>query len=124
MFISILLFQVDEGEAIVLTQFGRVYGSITTPGLHFKRPWANTYSYPKRLRENTMSLTIRSQDGMAVRIDLTTWYRVDSTHVEDIYKKIAKAFASLERKIILPSLRTTIRDSLSVLTSREIYEKR
>ncbi|MBN2040030.1 MAG: prohibitin family protein [Spirochaetes bacterium] len=119
-----LLFTVDEGEAVVLVQFGKLYDTVDTPGVHAKRPWASVHMYPKRIREHTMLIEVRTEDGMSVQIDTTTWYMVDTQNIGEIYKKIAANVSALEDKIIFPALRTTVRNTVSLYKVKELYEKR
>lgn len=124
LFIYSLLFTVDEGEAVVLIQFGKLYDTIDTPGVNIKRPWANVHTYPKRIREHTMVIEVRTKDGMSVKIDTTTWYKVDTKNIDRIYKEIAANVSALAENIIFPALRTTIRDTVSQYTVKELYVKR
>ena len=119
-----LLFTVDEGEAVVLIQFGKLYDTVDTPGVHAKRPWANVHVYPKRIRERTMLIEVRTSDGMGVQIDTTTWYKVDTQEIDQIYRSIAANVTDLEDKIIFPALRTTIRNTVSQYKVKELYEIR
>jgi len=123
-FIYSFLVTIDEGEAVVLVQFGKLYDTIDTPGVNFKRPWANFFSFPKRIREHTMSIEVRTKDGMSVHIDTTTWYKVDTKNIDEIYKKIAANVLALEKNIIFPALRTTIRNTVSQYTVKELYIER
>ncbi len=119
-----LLFTVDEGEAVVLIQFGKLYDTVDTPGVHVKRPWAQIHSYPKRIREHSMIIEVRSKEGMSVKIDTTTWYKVDEKSIGQIYKEIAANVQALSENIIFPALRTTIRNTVSKYTVKQLYEKR
>ena len=124
LFIKACIFQVDEGEALVKTAFKKISGSLTRPGLNFKWPWEEVHSYPTRLEAYTDNIPARSKDGMAITIDLTTHYKVDKNQVSDIYRLIAKNLKDLQEKIIYPTLRKTIRDSIATLDVKEVYSKR
>ncbi len=119
-----LLYTVDEGEAVVLVQFGKLYATVDTPGVKLKRPWASVHVYPKRIREHTMLIEVRTSDGMGVQVDTTTWYKVDTQKIDQIYRNIAANVSALEDKIIFPALRTTIRNTVSQYKVKELYEKR
>ncbi|MDY6935876.1 MAG: prohibitin family protein [Spirochaetota bacterium] len=118
------LFTVDEGEAVVLVQFGKLYSTIDSPGVHAKRPWATIHAYPKRIREHTTVIEVRTEDGMSVRIDTTTWYKVDTGSIDRIYKEIAADVTALAENIIFPALRTTIRNTVSQYTVKQLYVER
>lgn len=119
-----LIFTVDEGEAVVLIQFGKLYDTVDTPGVHFKRPRANYNSYPKRIREHTPLIEVRTKDGMSVKIDTTTWYMVDSNNIDKIYKEIAATVDALAENIIYPALRTTIKNTASQYNVKQLYVSR
>ena len=123
-FFSSILFTVDEGEAIVLIQFGKIYDSIDSPGIHVKRPWADLSAYPKRINQSTMQIEVRTKDGMKVTIDTTTWFKVDTTKIDLIYKQTATNVGTLIENIIVPALRTTIRNSIGKYSVKELYEIR
>ena len=119
-----VVFTVNEGEAIVLIQFGKIYDMVDSPGINFKRPWADTSSYPKRINQYTMKVEVRTKDGMQVEIDTTTWFKVDPAKIDVIYKEIATNVNTLAENIIVPSLRTTVRNSIAHYTVKELYEER
>ena len=124
LFSTSILFTVDEGEAVVLIQFGKIFDTIDAPGIHTKRPWADTSSYPKRINQSTMQIEVRTMDGMKVTIDTTTWFKVDTTKIDLIYRETATNVGTLTENIILPSLRTTIRNSIGKYSVKELYEIR
>jgi len=124
LFFTSILFTVNEGEAIVLIQFGKIYGTIDTPGIHAKRPWAETTSFPKRINQYTMDIEVRSKDGMQVKVDTTTWFKVNTEKVDVIYRETATNVETLKTNIIVPALRTTVRNSIAKYTVKELYEIR
>ena len=124
LFVKSCIFQVDEGEALVKTAFKKISGSLVQPGINLKWPWENVHSFPTRLEAYTDKIPARSQDGMAISIDLTTHYKVDAENIENIYRNTAKNLKDLNEKIIYPTLRKTIRDSIATLGVKEVYSKR
>ena len=71
-----------------------------------------------------MIIEVRSKEGMSVKIDTTTWYKVDEKSIDQIYKEIAANVQALSENIIFPALRTTIRNTVSQYTVKQLYEKR
>ncbi len=124
LFLKTCIFQVDEGEALVKTTFKKISGSLTKPGVNLKWPWESVHSFPTRLEAYTDKIPARSKDGMAIDIDLTIHYKVDKNNIEIIYRGIAKSLKDLKEKIIYPTLRKTIRDSIATLNVKEVYSKR
>ncbi|KAK3582309.1 hypothetical protein CHS0354_023850 [Potamilus streckersoni] len=62
-----------------------------------------------------------SADGLAVVIDMTVTYKIDTDKIIDIRKTIGTSFSYVE-KIIKPNARTRIRESASQYGANNIFE--
>lgn len=118
------VFQVEEGELIVLTQFKKITTTYTGAGLHFRFPWMEVYSFPKRIISITDTIQGRSLDGLIVEFEITPFIRVDETHLEDIYRNIARSYSDMEEKIVVPAIRNITRSTISGFNAADIYGKR
>lgn len=108
-----MLYSVDEGEAYVLTQFGRVYDTDTSPGLSIKRPWATRTKWTIRLSAMEEQLEARTKDDMMVTMHVTVWWRVSAEKLGDLYSNISKNEDSLVEGFVMPGLRSSIRDIIA-----------
>ena len=117
-------YQIEEGRAVVVTHFGKVWNSKTNAGLHYKLPWMETYQYPKRITTFSQTIEARSSEGLAITFDITTQIRVDVAHLENIYKSVAKDFTIMSSNIINPALREVVRNTISKFSATRIYLER
>ncbi len=125
---------IDAGEVGVQILFGKVIKRPLQSGPNFKIPMVEVVKYPTRLREYTMSarkvegekvgddsITVRSFDGLEVKIDSTIWWKIDKNKIYDIYENIAKNADELKSKVVRPAIRTAIRDECSAITLQKLY---
>ncbi len=133
-FASQSLVVIDAGEVGVQIFFGRVIPKPLYSGVNFKIPLVEVVKYPTRLREYTMSsfsaegqkegddsITVRTFDGLEVRIDATIWWKIAPDKVYDIYRDTARNTEDLEAKVVRPTLRTAIRNAVSTINLNALY---
>lgn len=126
---------IPAGHVGVKVFFGKTQEGYLSEGLHIINPLYNIEEFSIRTKNYTMSSTpeegqssaddgisILSNDGLEVNIDLTILYRVNPIQAPTIYKKIGKQY---EDVIIRPITRTGIRVSASEFDAIELFaEKR
>jgi len=72
-----LLYTVDETEFVVITQFGEVKGTETSPGLKFKSPIETVTRFDKRLlRIDVPVASMPDRDSQFLEIDAYVRYRI------------------------------------------------
>jgi prohibitin 1 len=114
------IFTLDEGEGCVLTQFGRVFDTVTKPGLHFKRPWADVVKWRTRLKAIHEKLDARTSDDMRVNMDLTFWWAAMPDKLDELYSSVAKDYDTLEEGFVIPGIRSAVRDQVAKVDYREL----
>ena len=119
-----MAYQIEEGQAVVVTHFGRVWSTQTNAGLNYKLPWMETYNYPKRITTYSQTIEARSSEGLSITFDITTQIRVDVRELENIYKSVAKDFDIMSSNIINPALREIVRNTISKFSATRIYLER
>lgn len=76
----LLLFTVREGDAVVVTTFGKPQGAITEPGLYKRWPWPiqKVHRFDHRIRtlEGTFEQTL-TQDGKSIIVTAYAGWRID-----------------------------------------------
>ena len=135
-FISQSLVVIDAGEVGVQIFFGKVLKRPLYSGVNFKIPLVKVVKYPTRLREYTMSsyvsegakkgddsIKVRTFDGLEVGIDATVWWKIDEKKAHDIYRDTAQNTEDLEKKVVRPAIRTSLRDVISAITLNDLYSK-
>jgi len=117
-------YTVDEGEGIILTQFGRVYDQTIDPGLHLKRPWASTIEWRTRLKSFNQKIDARTNDDMKITIEINIWWAVQPDKLNLLYAKVAKNYAALEEGFVIPGIRSALRDEIAKVDYRELNSNR
>lgn len=123
--ISSMIVVIDAGEVGAVVIFGKVQKNTLENGIHIVPPYANIIKYPVRLREFSLTggnmVEIKVADGLTVGIDSTILYAINPKMAGEVYKKVAVSIESLERRILMPIVRTIIRDVCSKYRAEEIY---
>jgi regulator of protease activity HflC (stomatin/prohibitin superfamily) len=127
-FISSMIIVIDAGEVGVKVIFGNVQKTVLESGINLVAPYADIYKYPTRIMELTQVeqniIDARVNNGLTIKLDCTVWYNIDKNKVVDIYVEYAKTLGELESKILLSSLRTSIRNVVSKYSSEEVYSSK
>ena len=95
-----LLYTNDEGEASVIKSWtGEVLGYTTTPGVHFKSPFADALSYDIRNQQVNFTgdgsaedasgpqITVQDAEGVTANVDIAVRYSIVPDSVTDIYSE-------------------------------------
>lgn len=116
---------IDAGEVGVVVILGKVQPKPLLNGVHLVLPYATIYKYPIRLREYSLtgnqSVEARVKNGLAVKIDTTTLYTVDPNLAGEVYSKVAQSIDILENRILMPIIRSEIRNNVSQYSADELY---
>ena len=113
---------------------GGVKDSTYGEGLHVNAMWVNVIKFSTKTQAFTMagssesatdqthapSVQTTTKEGLYVTLDLTVQYRFDETKIIEIYKSIGNEQV-VRDVIILPQIRSTIRDVVSQYTAAEVY---
>lgn len=118
------VYSVDEGEGVILTQFGRIYNQVTDPGVHFKRPWASTVTWRTRLGTISEQIESRSKDEMRVVVDATIWWKVQSNNMDKLYATVARDYSILRDNFVIPGIRSAIRDEVAKVSYETLNANR
>ena len=136
LFASII--QIGPGEVGVQILFGKVQDGILRSGLNFVNPLVEVEKLDIKTQAYTMSGTndqdineIRvnksdpiqtlSSDGLTLILDVTVWYRLSADDAPNIIRTIGSDYQS---KIVLPAIRTAIRDVAVNFVATEIYSSK
>ena len=113
------IYTIDEGEGVILTNFGKIYDQSSEAGVSFKRPWADVIRWKIRLKAVNQNIPARTSDDMQVDVETTIWWKVQSDKMDVLYSSIAKNYESLEKGFVIPGIRSAIRDEVAKITYRE-----
>lgn len=125
LFLSSLIVVIDAGELGVVVVFGRVQNKALENGIHLVYPFANIVKYPVRLREFSLTqnngVEARVNNGLNITLDSTTLYSINPAMAGDVYSQVASSIDTLEANILMPTIRTVIRNVCSSYSAEEIY---
>ncbi len=119
---------VPAGNAAIYVFFGRVSNRTLKSGVNIVPPYVKIVYFPTRLQELTLAETnivnARTQNGLTISIDCTTLFRVNESELPVIYTSYATSIEEMLNKIILPLIRTEIRNVVSKYKAEEVYSSK
>ncbi len=130
--------QIGPGEVGVQMLFGKVQDGILRSGLNFVNPLIEVQKFDIKTQAYTMSGTndqdvnervsrksdpiqTLSSDGLTLILDVTVWYRLSADDAPNILRTIGTDY---ESKIVLPAIRTAIRDVAVNYVATDIYSSK
>ena len=117
-------YSVEDYESIILTKFGQVYGQVSSPGLHFKRPWASIVRWDTRLLMIGKSIDVRTEDDISAAISLTIWWKIQKDNLELLYTTVAKDCDYLREGYVLPELESAVMGEAAKISYGDLYTSR
>ena len=127
-FLSVLTI-IPAGSVGVGTTFGAVSKNVFYPGLRMKLPITEIILFPTRMVAHNQSgpndmLKVQSKDNLNLDIDCTLQYSVNDKTVVDLYMKYAQSDYAIEENIIIPSVRSYVRNVVSKYTMEELLSSK
>ena len=130
--------QIGPGEVGVPILFGQVQDNILRSGLNFINPLMEIEKLDVKTQAYTMSgsndqdvneirsnksdpIQTLSSDGLTLLLDVTVWYRLSADDAPNILRTIGTDY---ESKIVLPAIRTAIRDVAVNFVATDIYSSK
>lgn len=130
--------QIGPGEVGVPILFGQVQDNILKSGLNFINPLMEVEKLDVKTQAYTMSgsndqdineirnnksdpIQTLSSDGLTLLLDVTVWYRLSADDAPNIIRTIGTDY---ESKIVLPAIRTAIRDVAVNFVATDIYSSK
>jgi len=130
--------QIGPGEVGVQILFGNVQNGILRSGLNFINPLMEVEKLDIKTQAYTMSgsndrdesetitkksdpIQTLSSDGLTLLLDVTVWYRLGADDAPNLVRTIGSDY---EAKIILPAIRTALRDIAVNFVATDIYSSK
>jgi regulator of protease activity HflC (stomatin/prohibitin superfamily) len=130
--------QIGPGEVGVPILFGQVQDVILKSGLNFINPLMEVEKLDIKTQAYTMSgsndqdinqvrsnksdpIQTLSSDGLTLLLDVTVWYRLSADEAPNLLRTIGTDY---ESKIVLPAIRTAIRDIAVNFVATDIYSSK
>lgn len=130
--------QIGPGEVGVPILFGQVQDNVLRSGLNFINPFMEVEKLDIKTQAYTMSgsndqdvhetktnksdpIQTLSSDGLTLLLDVTIWYRLSADDAPNIIRTIGTDY---EAKIVLPAIRTALRDVAVNFVATDIYSSK
>ncbi|MBS1518003.1 MAG: prohibitin family protein [Bacteroidetes bacterium] len=130
--------QIGPGEVGVQILFGNVQDRVLRSGLNFINPLIEVQELDIKTQAYTMSgsndqddseikikksdpIQTLSSDGLTLLLDVTVWFRVSADETPNLIRNIGTDY---EAKIVLPAIRTAIRDIAVNFVATDIYSSK
>ncbi|MEQ1754118.1 MAG: prohibitin family protein [Micropepsaceae bacterium] len=120
--------QIGVGQVGVSSLFGSVDSTALEPGLHLINPLKNvvqmstrteTFSAHAGQDQNAGDvIEAVSSDGMRMPLDTTVLYRLVQSDAPWVFEHLGEDYGD---KVIVPGIRTAVREALSKFTAQEAY---
>ena len=130
--------QIGPGEVGVPILFGQVQDNVLRSGLNFINPLMEVEKLDIKTKAYTMSgsndqderevktnksdpIQTLSSDGLTLLLDVTIWYRLSANDAPNLIRTIGTDY---EFKIVLPAIRTALRDVAVNFVATDIYSSK
>jgi prohibitin 1 len=110
--------RIPEGHVGVMSLFGKVKPITIGPGLTFVNPLANVRHWSIQTRVMDFKLSVPSQEGVMLGVDLSLQYRLNP---EDVIRLFSTVGANYEEVIIKPLVHSCVRSVSSGHDTKAFY---
>ena len=109
---------VPTGNVGVLTLFGRVTGGVLGEGIHLINPLESVQKLSVQTQSVKESADTPSTEGLTLSLDTSLLFRLDASKAAEVYQKVGPDY---DKKIVEPTLRSTIRASTAKHSANALY---
>jgi len=118
---SSLFFTISASErAVMFYPFGKGLDkdNIIGPGTHIKSPWNDRYIYKVNEMTSEENMDVLDKNGLSIHIDVTVRYYPIPDKIGYIHEQFT---ADYETVLVIPEVRSTVRQVMGRYTAEEIY---
>ena len=118
---SSLFYTVQSNErAIIFYPFGAGLDQINVidQGIHFKAPWNDVYTYKVNETSSDEKMDILDKNGLTIKVDITVRYFPVPEKIGFIHQKFTTSYVDV---LVIPEVRSTVRQVMGRFTAEEIY---
>jgi len=92
--------------------------NIKTPGIHMKAPWNEVYIYEVSETKQEETMNVLDKSGLTITVDVTVRFYPLYDRIGYIHEKFN---ASYIEKLVIPEVRSSVRQVMGRYTAEEIY---
>lgn len=116
-----LFLTIEAGErGVLFKRFGgglekdKVYGQ----GFHVIAPWNTMYVYNVRERQISESMTVLSQNGLNIEVDVTIREHPIPEKIGHLHENFGEGYVE---SLVVPEMRSVVRNEIGKFTPEELY---
>src|SRR5258708_31892302 len=118
---SSLFFTVQATErAIIFYPFGKGLDKtlVIDPGFHMKAPWNDVYIYTVNEVSSDENMDVLDKSGLSIHVDVTVRFYPIPEKIGYVHEKFTKNYVNV---LVIPEVRSTVRQVMGRFTAEEIY---
>lgn len=119
-----MFYKVNPGErAIIFRQFSTGLDTTMTyqPGFHLVAPWNDFMVYDVKEQKSEETMDVLDKNGLSVNIDISVRYNPQYTKIPYLHRQFGQDYIN---QLIIPEIRSTVRQVTGRYTAEEIYSTR
>lgn len=120
-FSSSIFYTVQATErAVLFYKFsgGLDKDDIKTPGIHMKAPWNEVYVYEVSETKQEETMNVLDKSGLTITVDITVRFYPLYDRIGYIHEKFNLSYIE---KLVIPEVRSSVRQVMGRYTAEEIY---
>jgi len=122
---SSIFYTINNSEAaIIFYKFGNGLNKdeVITQGFHMKAPWNALYVYTINETKSDETMDVLDKNGLSIHVDVTARYFPMPDKIGFIHEKFyTSAPEDYISKLVIPEVRSTVRQVMGRYTAEEIY---
>jgi regulator of protease activity HflC (stomatin/prohibitin superfamily) len=118
---SSLFYTVQSTErAIIFYPFGKGLDrdNVIDQGTHWKAPWNDVYTYKVNEMSAEENMDILDKSGLSIHVDITVRYFPIPEKIGYVHQKFTQSYVEV---LVIPEVRSTVRQVMGRFTAEEIY---
>lgn len=118
---SSLFYTIEATErAVVFYPFGQGLDKehVITPGLHFKAPWNDVYTYSVNETSSEENMDVLDKNGLSIHVDISVRFFPLPAKIGYVHENFTNDFVNI---LVIPEVRSTVRQVMGRFTAEEIY---
>ena len=118
---SSIFFTISATErAVIFYKFsgGLDKDHVITPGWHMKAPWNDKYVYEVNETSSEENMDVLDKNGLSIHVDVTVRFFPTPDKIGYVHEKFTENFV---RVLVIPEVRSTVRQVMGRFTAEEIY---
>jgi regulator of protease activity HflC (stomatin/prohibitin superfamily) len=118
---SSLFFTIQSNErAVIFYPFtiGLDKDNVIDQGIHLKAPWNDVYTYKVNEQSSDENMDILDKNGLSIHVDITVRYFPLPEKIGFVHQKFTQSYVEV---LVIPEVRSTVRQVMGRFTAEEIY---